>query len=127
MLSIDDQKLLDEYVLNLSRDKEIVGIIFHGSALHSNKYNDIDIALIPKNPQISSKQKLKFILKSPDKFDVRFLRDFSLHIAKNVIKGKLLMNKDYNCVFDEYIQVIKDWEMFRPSWELYMDVCLNGL
>ena len=127
VLSNHDQARLEIYVDSLSSDENIIGAILHGSGSQSDNYNDIDIALIAKDHNISAKQKLHYILHSPDGFDVRFLHDFPLPIAKNVIQGKLLFNKDYDRVFDEHIAIIQEWEIFRPTWELYLEVSLHGL
>ena len=126
-LSANDKSRIERYLKKCKSDQQIIGAILHGSALKSEKYRDIDIALISRDLTLSSKEKLHYILKSPEKFDVRFLHDFPIYIAKEVIKGELLLIKDYKLVFDRYIKIIQEWELFRPSYELYLDVILNGL
>lgn len=126
-LSNLDKLKLQKYIKTIEADDQIIALILHGSACNSEKYHDVDIALIPKDASISEKCKLDYSLQSPDNFDVRFLQDFPIYIAKDVIKGKILLNKNYELVFDTYIAIIQEWEMFRPSFELYMDVILNGL
>ena len=126
-LSTLDKSRVEKYLKLLESDDRIIGVILHGSALASDNYHDIDIALISRNLALNSKEKLQYILQSPPGFDVRFLHDFPIYIAKDVIKGELLLNKDYDLVFDRYIWIIQDWELFRPSYELYLDVILNGL
>ena len=98
-----------------------------GSALNSDNYRDIDIALISTTPPITDKEKLKIILSTPEKFDIRFLEDFPLNIAKDVIKGRLILNKDYDKVFDRFVSIFQEWELFRPSFELYLEVSKNGV
>ena len=126
-LSANDKSRIERYLKKCKSDQQILGAILHGSALKSEKYRDIDIALISRDLTLSSKEKLHYILKSPEEFDVRFLHDFPIYIAKEVIKGELLLIKDYELVFDRYIKIIQEWELFRPSYELYLDVILNGL
>jgi len=126
-LSEKDHKTLENFTKKIDKDPLFIGIILFGSALHSNNYNDIDIALISTSPPISDQEKLKIILSTPEKFDVRFLEDFPLNIAKDVICGKLILNKDYNEVFDRFVSIIQNWELFRPSFELYLEVSKSGV
>jgi predicted nucleotidyltransferase len=126
-LSTLDKSQVEQYLKLIESDESIIGAILHGSSLESDNYQDIDIALISKNLKLSSKEKMHYYLSSPDGFDVRFLQDFPIYIAKDVIKGKLLLNKAYDLVFNQYIWIIQEWELFRPSYELYLDVILNGL
>ncbi|MHA1561849.1 MAG: hypothetical protein ACTSPA_06945, partial [Promethearchaeota archaeon] len=72
-LSEKDHKTLENFTKKIDKDPLFIGIILFGSALHSNNYNDIDIALISTSPPISDQEKLKIILSTPEKFDVRFL------------------------------------------------------
>jgi len=90
-LSEKDRKTLEIFTQKIDNDPLFIGIILFGSALHSDYHHDIDIALISTNPPISDQEKLKIILSSPEKFDVRFLEDFPLNIAKDVIRGKLMV------------------------------------
>ena len=126
-LSEKDRKTLEIFTKEIIKDPRFIGIIQFGSVLHSDHYKDIDIALISTNPPISDQDKLKIILSSPEKFDIRFLEDFPLNIAKDVIRGKLILNKNYNEVFDRYVSIIQRWELFRPSFELYLEVSRSGV
>ncbi len=126
-LSEKDRKTLENYKKKIDDDPLFIGIILFGSALHSDNYNDIDIALISTNPPISDQEKLKIILSTPEKFDIKFLEDLPLNIAKDVIRGKLILNKYYNEVFDRFVSIIQNWELFRPSFELYLEVSKSGV
>jgi predicted nucleotidyltransferase len=126
-LSVKDHKTLENSIQKIDKDPLFIGMILFGSALHSDQYHDIDIALISTNPPISDQEKLKIILSFPEKFDVRFLEDFPLNIAKDVIRGNLILNKDYNEIFDRFISIFQNWELFRPSFELYLEVSKSGV
>ncbi len=126
-LSEKDRKTLEIFTQKIDNDPLFIGIVLFGSALHLDHYHDIDIALISTKPPISDQEKLKIIVSSPEKFDVRFLEDFPLNIAKDVIRGKLILNKDYNEIFDRFVSIIQNWELFRPSFELYLEVSKSGV
>ncbi len=126
-LSEKDRKLIDIFTRKIDKDPRFIGVILFGSALNSDNYRDIDIALISTTPPIPDKEKLKIIVSTPEKFDIRFLEDFPLNIAKDVIQGRLILNKDYDKVFDRFVSIFQEWELFRPSFELYLEVSKNGL
>ena len=126
-LSEKDRKTLENFTKKIDKDPLFIGIILFGSALNSDHYHDIDIALISANPPISDQEKLKIIKSTPEKIDVKFLEDFPLNIAKDVIRGKLILNKNYNEVFDRFVSVIQNWDLFRLSFELYLEVSKSGV
>lgn len=126
-LSEKDRKTLENFTQKIDKDPRFIGIILFGSVLHSNDYQDIDIALISTNPPISDREKLKIIQSTIEKIDIRFLEDFPLNIAKDVICGKLILNKDYDEIFDRFVSIIQEWELFRPSFELYLEVSKSGV
>lgn len=121
----EDKSRLEEYISKIKDDKNILGVILFGSALNRDDYKDIDILLISSN-KLSSSVKSKYILSSPDKFEIHFLDDLPIYIAKEAIKGEILLQKDYLLICDIFINIIHEWEDFRPAYELYLDVVLNG-
>ncbi|MFO7796307.1 MAG: hypothetical protein ACQERB_06505 [Promethearchaeati archaeon] len=124
-LSDNDKKKLYRIITELKQDDDILAAILYGSALNSDNYNDIDLAIVRK-PNSNSKS-LKYLLQFPEKFDAHFLTDMPIIIAKEAIKGKILFYKDYSQIFDIFINIIKEWESFRPYYELYLEPVKNGL
>ena len=66
-LSEKDRKLIDIFTRKIDKDPRFIGVILFGSALNSDNYRDIDIALISTTPPITDKEKLKIILSTPEK------------------------------------------------------------
>jgi len=124
-LSEKDKRKLYSTIKNLKQDEDILAAILFGSALKSNIYNDIDLAIVRK-PN-SDPKSLKYLLQLPEKFDAHFLTDMPIIIAKEAIKGNILFNKDYSQLFDIYIRIIKEWESFRPYYELYLETVKSGI
>ncbi|MBD3193591.1 MAG: hypothetical protein GF317_00945 [Candidatus Lokiarchaeota archaeon] len=124
-LSERDKKILHNIIEELKQDKGILAAILFGSVLKSNVYNDIDLAIV-RTPNSASKS-LKYLLQFPLKFDAHFLTEMPIIIAKEAIKGELLFNKDYSQLFDIYIKIIKEWESFRPYYDLYLETVKNGI
>lgn len=124
-LSNKDKQKLNNIISELKQDEDILAVILYGSVIESNKYRDIDLALV-KKPN-SPPKSLKYILKFPEKFVVNFLSDMPIIIAKEAIKGEILFNKDYSQLFDIFIEIINEWESFRPYYELYLESIKSGL
>lgn len=124
-LSEEDQLLLDNFISQILIDERIIGIYHFGSSINEEKYRDIDIALITTE-SFTSEEKFDVISKKPDIIDLSFLEDLPLYIARHAIQGKLVINRDEDEVFDAVILVIKNWEDFRPMWDLYLEVSING-
>jgi hypothetical protein len=124
-LSKADQQFLDKFLQDILLDQRIIGVFHFGSSVTENSYKDIDIALITE-PIFSIQAKFDMKLQSPERIDVSFLEDLPLDIAKNVIKGSLIVNRNKDRVFDIVVEIIKRWEDFKPMWDLYVDVSING-
>ena len=121
------QQNLELYISELQDDPNILAMVLYGSAIKSNKYNDIDIALIAFPEQIPFIDELKYMIKAKDEFDVHFLHKLPVYIQKDVIKGKLKFYKDYQTIFDVFINVIKEWDDFHKRYGLFLEVIRDGL
>ncbi|TXT59732.1 MAG: putative Nucleotidyltransferase domain protein [Promethearchaeota archaeon] len=124
-LSDNDKKSLWKIIKKLKQDKDILAAILYGSALKSDTYNDIDLGIV--RMPTSNLKSLKYLLQFPEKFDLHFLTDMPIIIAKEAIKGEILFYKDYSQIFDIFIEIIKEWESFRPYYELYLESVKSGL
>ena len=121
------QQKLELYINQLQDDPNILAMVLYGSAIKSNKYNDIDIALIAFPEQIPFIDELKYMIEAKDEFDVHFLHKLPIYIQKDVIKGKLQFYKDYQIIFDVFINIIKEWDDFHKRYGLFLEVIRDGL
>ena len=126
-LSQSELKRLESFKGRVQDDPRFIGIVMYGSALRSFDHQDIDIAMISKKPPLSDREKLDFIVSAPNGFDVRFLEDFPLNIAKDVIKGDLLLNQDYDEIFERYVKIIREWQLFQPAFDVYLEASRIGI
>ncbi|MGV9171635.1 MAG: nucleotidyltransferase domain-containing protein [Promethearchaeia archaeon] len=124
-LSENDNEELQKIISKLQQDEDVLAAIFYGSALKTTNYHDIDLAIVTRID--SSPKSLKYLLQFPEKFDVHFLSEMPVIIAKEAIKGKILFNKDYSQLFDVFIKIIKEWVSFRPYYKLYLESVKDGL
>ncbi len=121
------QQKLEGYIDQLKDDPDILAMIVYGSVNKSNTYNDIDIALIGFPEKIPLIDELKYMVGTFEEFDIHFLHKLPVYIQKDVIKGKLLFYKDYQIIFDIFINIIREWDDFHNRYELFLEVIRDGI
>ena len=121
------QQKLERYIDQLQDDPDILAMVVYGSAIKSNKYNDIDIALVGFPEKIPFIDELKYMIGIDEEFDIHFLHKLPVYIQKDAIKGKLLFYKDYQIIFDIFIKIIREWEDFHKRYELFLEVIRDGI
>jgi len=126
-LSQSELKRIEFFKQRIQDDPRFIGIILYGSVLQTLNHQDVDIAVISKTPPLSDREKLDLIVSAPTGFDVRFLEDFPLNIAKDVIKGELLLNQDYDEIFERFVKIIREWQLFQPAFDVYLEVSRVGI
>jgi predicted nucleotidyltransferase len=84
--------------------------------------SDIDLAVFYEgNKEERFKFRMSVLGRTGDEFDVQIYQDLPLYIQKEVISyGKLLYYKEYDVVFDIYINVIKNFDDFKRHLNLYL-------
>ncbi len=111
-------------ILKLDTRKRIKFIVLYGSVAHgtSNKLSDIDIAVFYHG---TDRERFRFRVKAtgelPDKVDLQIFQDLPLYVRKEVLKGKVLYNKDFQFTFNEYMKVIKDFNYFEKYLNHYYE------
>lgn len=57
-----------------------------------------------------------------DMIDVQVFQDLPLYMRPRIIKeGKLLHVKDEDLLYDVAIETAKEYELYRPKYEMYLD------
>ena len=84
--------------------------------------SDIDLAVFYEgNKEERFKFRMSVLGRTGDEFDVQIYQDLPLYIQKEVISyGKLLYYKEYDVVFNIYINVIKNFDDFKRHLNLYL-------
>ncbi|MHA1718187.1 MAG: nucleotidyltransferase domain-containing protein [Promethearchaeota archaeon] len=118
------QNLIDK----ISKDPDIIGLIRYGSSVRNNKdYQDVDLCIVSKNKDITAKKQLEYRLFLPEHYDVHFFHNLPLYIQHEVLKeGIVEYIKDYELLFDIYIQSIKADSLYRPRYLRYLEWIKNG-
>lgn len=124
MLQPKDQILLKNFISEVKKDPDIVALILYGSSAKNGDYKDIDVCLIPYNQtqEIPLKKILYYKGNFPSKLDIQFFNDLPLYIKHEVLNhGKLLINKDFDRVFDIYEQTHRAYRDFYPHFKIFLE------
>ncbi|MEK6856987.1 MAG: nucleotidyltransferase domain-containing protein [Nanoarchaeota archaeon] len=119
------KKILKEDVEN-----KVKFIILYGSQSNNNStpMSDIDLAIYydgDKRERFNFRIKISGLLNK--KYDVQTFQDLPLQVKKEVIKGKVLHQKDYQFFFDQVMQVIKEYDFFKKYLDMYYEGVQNTL
>ncbi len=112
------------------KDPLILAVIVFGSYAREEDYRDIDVCLFlypdyKDKIENEARYKLNTTLSLPtssEEFDIAFFDDLPLYIKARVLKdSKILLNKDYDTLFDIFEKTIKDYNMY----ESHLDILLG--
>lgn len=53
----------------------------------------------------------------PDRYDIQIAEDLPLYVQKEVLHGRLIYCKNKRRVIERAIQIINDYEDFKPVYE----------
>ena len=109
----------------IEEDDDILAFVVYGSYARGESYNDIDICLFlyPNKAELTDKKHLSYLSMFSDQFDIHIFSDLPLYIQSRVINdGKILCNKDFDLLFDIYCNTIKNFNLFEPHLNNYLDL-----
>lgn len=114
-------------IINKARaDPNVLAIVVFGSYTQEEYYRDIDICLF-LYPSVSPKNVLAYVLAFDEIFDFSIFSDLPLYIQARVMEeGQILLNKDYNGLFDIYINAIKEYNLFKPHYDAFLRAVADG-
>jgi hypothetical protein len=105
------------------KDKDVLGIIVFGSYARkeSKHFSDIDVCIVlqPKkfDNLFMTNKKLEYLDIAPDKYDIQIFQQLPIFIKVRIFKdGRLLLNKDYDAMFNVAINTIKEFELFKKHY-----------
>jgi hypothetical protein len=108
-------------------DPRVFALIVFGSYARRELYRDIDICLVLFPEEDSFQVLLDYATESSENFDVKVFSTLPLYIRSRVLKeGKILVNKDYDTLFDIYLQSIKENVLFEPHFRTFLEAVKYG-
>ncbi len=124
--SLESEKHLFQRIQKcIEDDEDILAFVVYGSYARDESYNDIDICLFlyPNKTELADQKLLSYLSKFSDQFDIHIFSDLPLFIQSRLLNdGKILYNKDFNTLFDIYCNTIKEFNLFEPHLNTYLDL-----
>lgn len=123
-----DTKRFSTLLSVTAADDAVLAVVVFGSYNRGEPYNDVDVALV-LDPRVNVN--LVDVMKryNPflDEFDLHVFQDLPLYVRASVMKeGTILQEKDKDTLFDVFWNTIKDWNLFRPHYETFLDAVKDG-
>lgn len=122
---IDDEKaqtILGKLQDKMEEDPDILAVILYGSYARGEEARDVDLCLVlfPDKAENSLDKRIEYSYY--DIIDVQVFQDLPLYMKPRIIReGKLLHVKDEDLLYDVAIKTVKEYELYRPKYELYLD------
>lgn len=118
----DNQKI-KKLMKVLKKDPNILAVAIYGSYARKELYRDIDICvfLYPDRVKDYTKIKMSYLGRFLDIFDIHYFNELPLYIQSRVIEeGIVLFDKNYDMLFDIYVNTIKDYNLFEPHYKAFL-------
>lgn len=98
-------------------DRERIAFIylFGSSIADPEAASDVDVC-ISLDAETPAEFGYKIQGRLPDEYDLSIYQNLPLHVKKDVFKGELLYTRD-DSVYDEALQVFRDFETFEPLYK----------
>lgn len=121
------EQRIEAIIEKVRKDERFVGVLLFGSYLKTDSFRDVDICLIPYPGIDLGLSILEYMAEFPKPFDFSNYFSLPLYIRQEAQKGKLLLKKDYDVLFNIFLQTIKDWDLFKPHFETYLEAVRDGI
>lgn len=116
------QTILDKLQGKMEEDPDVLAIILYGSYARGEKARDVDLCLVlfPEKTQNGLNKRIEYSYY--DMIDVQVFQDLPLYMRPRILReGKMLHVKDEDLLYDVAIQTAKEYELYRPKYEMYLD------
>jgi predicted nucleotidyltransferase len=116
------QKILEDFQGRVEEDKDVLALILFGSYARGEEASDVDLCLVLFPDKLDKSLEKRIEYSEREELDVQVFQDLPLYIRPRVIKdGKVLHVKDEDLLYDIAIQTAKEFELFRPKYEMYLE------
>jgi len=116
------QAILSKLQVKMEEDPDILAVILYGSYARGEEARDVDLCLVlfPNKARKGLDKRIEYSYY--DMIDVQVFQDLPLYMRPRIIKeGKLLHVKDEDLLYDVAIETAKEYELYRPKYEMYLD------
>lgn len=105
----------------IKKDRKIIALYQFGSSLQNTSYKDIDFCLF-NSKKLNYQEKQQYLLFLSEHYDLSFFEDLPMYIKHEVLKGKILINKDPDALYDIVFRFIKKYNDFQPHFKKYLEL-----
>lgn len=106
----------------MEQDPDILAILLYGSYARGEEAQDVDLCLVLYPDKATNSFDKQIEYSYYDKIDVQIFQALPLYIRPRVIKeGIVIYVKDENLLYDVAIQNAKEYELYRPKYEMYLE------
>jgi predicted nucleotidyltransferase len=126
---VDIQGVVQKLKDSLAREKEVIFAYLHGSFVHQDEFNDVDVAVyIYSSPgemidvadyEVSLSLRLEEALNLP--VDVKVLNEAALSFRYHVSRGLLLLSRDDSIREDFLQRTWSEYLDFLPLSRIYLE------
>jgi predicted nucleotidyltransferase len=118
---------LKKLLFKAERDRDVLAVVIYGSYARAEEYRDIDVCLVldPKASVNAFDKRLEY--SEHRNIDANIFQTLPLYIQTRVLKeGIIKLCKDEDALYDIAIKAVKEFELFKPKYELYLEGVANG-
>ncbi len=119
---------IQKLIKKAEKDKDILAVIIYGSyARGEGGYRDVDVCLVLDQKAHASAFDKQLEYSEHRNIDVNVFQALPLYIQKRILKeGIIRFCKDEGALYDLAIKAVKEFELFKPKYELYLEGVANG-
>lgn len=121
------QNIIKSFEEMVMKNKDVLAAILFGSYARKEvaRYVDVCIVMFPEKVSGGFDKRVEYSI--AEKLDVQVFQDLPIYIRKRILKeGKVIHCKDKDTLYDIAIETIKEFELFRPKYELYIEGVAHG-
>lgn len=114
---------IKQKLLQLDTHHRIQFIILFGSVATGQALplSDIDIAIYYEG---TPEERFRFRMTAsgtlPDNVDIQIFQDLPVAVQKEVIGGKVLYQRDFSIIFQEFRKVIEEYSHYEKYYQMYI-------
>ncbi len=121
-----DSSIFQRLLEQAKADQRVLAVIVFGSFVRGEKHRDVDVCVVLV-PGLQDANVWEILPERPADIDLSIFSDLPLYVRSRVVKeGEILLNKDYNLLFDIYRQTIKDFVLFEPHYKMFLEAVKSG-
>lgn len=115
------ETILNQLETKMEKDPDILAVILYGSYARGEEARDVDLCLVLFPDKLKKQLDKRIEYSYHEQIDVQVFQDLPLYIRPRVIKEGIVRHvKDEDLLYEIAIKTAKEFELYRPKYELYL-------